>query len=314
MCCSAVVLFRPAADTTELCLLMAGSLGHGLEYVENTHVKAYTQAYYSLMCSKEPLIGGGIVFRERYGLRDFYNFGRYFVRRKITFPPSDIALLNALERNFNGASKQEFQILASKFFDEVSDAIGRSRAMIPACRSVVRVLHESIFERDVDAKRMNETIVRYQLVLDETEDDSAARLLFQCGILDRSQTIVYDLSDFPDDRNDVVRSTMISNIKHAMMTGKTVFLMHTAPIHGSLYDLLNQHFTRMEIKGEVVYHANVAIGSYSRPCQVCPAVLENPYKQNCMIACIAIPGAPEVPLDRTLADHCEGARPLLQPF
>jgi hypothetical protein len=217
------------------------------------------------MCSKEPLIDGGIVFRERYGLRDFYNVGRYFVRRKITFPPSDIALMNALERNFNGASKQEFQIIASKFFDEVSD---RNHATIPACRSVVRVLHESIFELDIDAMRMNETIVRYQLVLDETEDDSAARLLFQCGILDRSQTIVYDLSDFPDDRNDVVRSTMISNIKHAMMKGKTVFLMHTAPIHGSLYDLLNQHFTRMEKRDGVVYYANVAVGSYSRPCQV----------------------------------------------
>jgi hypothetical protein len=270
------VLFRPAADQTELGLLLAGSLGEGPEMASSSVVCSFRDAYYNLMRRRTPLISGGTVFRLRYGLRDFYNFGRYFARRCKVWPPADIEVLRSLERNFHGATKPEFEAIAQSFFTELERTNGDagcepravSRLASLRFRSVIDVLREALSDRKTDATRMNETIVRYQLVLDETEDDSAARLLFQCGILDRSQTIVYDLSDFPDDRNDVVRSTMISNIKHAMMKGKTVFLMHTAPIHGSLYDLLNQHFTRMEKRDGVVYYANVAVGSYSRPCQV----------------------------------------------
>ena len=277
----AVVLFRPAADKQELGLLLAGSLGGRPDQAHHATVCAFRDAYHGLMSSTAPILpGSSIVFERRYGLRDFYNFGRYFARRCQTpQTPSDLELLHSLERNFNGVSRPEFEAIAAAFYTELervaSDdeaaaerGLARLRALRP--RSVVDVLREALADNTADAKRMNETIVRYTLVLDETEDDSAARLLFHCGILDRSKTVVYDLSDFPADRNDVVRSTLISNIKHAMNKGTTVFLMHTAPIHGSLYDLLNQHFTRMEKRDEVVYYANVAVGSFSRPCQVHP--------------------------------------------
>jgi hypothetical protein len=83
-----------------------------------------------------------------------------------------------------------------------------------------------------------------------------------CGVwcaADRKQTKVYQLSAFVDDDNDVVRSMLISNIKQAMAAGSTVLLMHTAPIHGSLYDLLNQHFTEINRRGEIVHYANIAL-------------------------------------------------------
>ena len=42
--------------------------------------------------------------------------------------------------------------------------------------------------------------------------------------------------------------------------------MYASVVFGSLYDLLNQHFTRVEKQGEVLYFANVAVGTFSRPC------------------------------------------------
>lgn len=95
--CRAVVLFRPAADDSELRLLLSGSLGKKEEaekYAESEPaVGSLTRAYSSLMHPKRgPLIPGGTVFRKRYGLRDFYNFGRYFARvskgGQLRFPPS----------------------------------------------------------------------------------------------------------------------------------------------------------------------------------------------------------------------------------
>ena len=74
------MLFRPAADKQELGLLLAGSLGEGPEMATHPSVCAFRDAYHGLMSRRSPLAAGGIVFKYRYGLRDFYNFGRYFAR------------------------------------------------------------------------------------------------------------------------------------------------------------------------------------------------------------------------------------------
>ena len=282
----AVVVFRPAADTSELELLLCGALGREASSEQS---RALTAAYHDLMSKRAPLLPNGLLFRRRYGLRDFYNFGRYLSRHGGRSLDNHEVILEALERNFNGGSPVEFSKVATRFFAELVKITSDDEAddedrfnqrgfelfnrLHP--RPVVDVLRNALLDQNVklDGKRLNETITRYQLILDESADDSAARLLFQYGILDRNNTHVYDLSDFPDDRNDEVRSMMISRIKRAMMMDVTVLLMHTAPIHGSLYDLLNQHFTKMAKRDEIVYYANVAVGSYSRPCPVCDRVV-----------------------------------------
>ena len=66
----------------------------------------------------------------------------------------------------------------------------------------------------------------------------------------------------------------ISDVLLAARQGQTVILMNTEEIHGSFYDLFNQHFRKISSKGKqgFKYHfyANVAIGSYSQPCKVDP--------------------------------------------
>lgn len=264
---------------------MIGSLGSqaiGLNE-ESRIVCAFRDSYEELMQAKHPLTPTStLIFRERYGLRDFYHLGRFFSRHK-KIPDDSHNVLSALERNFNGMTEEEFRVVVRTFChhyvrsdevprpdDELRDLVAKTIEGLQF-RTIVEVLRDSLADVKVEANMLNDTIVRYQLILDTSSDDSAARLMFQCGLLQRGPTETIDLSAFPDDVNDVFRSKVISRIKFCMNQEMTLFLMHTAPIHGSLYDLLNQHFSRVPLsETEVAYYANVAVGSYSRPCPVNP--------------------------------------------
>lgn len=66
----------------------------------------------------------------------------------------------------------------------------------------------------------------------------------------------------------------VAAIKHSASQGHTVLLSQTDNIHECFYDLFNQRFTCIEdlIDGKPVkrFYANVAIGSYIKPCLVHP--------------------------------------------
>ncbi len=97
-----MVLKRPKADKTELGLLLAGSLGERPENATHPTICAFRDAYHELMSMRAPLAPGGVAFSRWHGLRDFYNFGRYFARRcLVPTSPSDLEVLHSLERNFH---------------------------------------------------------------------------------------------------------------------------------------------------------------------------------------------------------------------
>ena len=132
-----------------------------------------------------------------------------------------------------------------------------------------QVLRASLQDQSADTEdNLSDTAVRFKLILDNTPDDSAVRVCLGMGFMNRETTRVYQMSDFADDNDDVVKSHMISRIKHSMAVGETIFLVNTREIHGSFYDLFNQHYSCAEAEGERIYFANVAVGSYSRPCRV----------------------------------------------
>ena len=64
-------------------------------------------------------------------------------------------------------------------------------------RSILEVLHESLFDRPQRGGGENE--VRYKLIIDPSEDNSLVQLLMTFGVLDRKKTHVYVCSDFPGD-------------------------------------------------------------------------------------------------------------------
>jgi hypothetical protein len=94
-----------------------------------------------------------------------------------------------------------------------------------------------------DGARLNETIVRFKLVIDGTADDSGLRLLQYLGVLPLAKLSVLDLTQYPQASEDdaaIARSQVVANVRMAMANGTPTALMYASAIHGSLYDVLNQ--------------------------------------------------------------------------
>ncbi|CAF4639261.1 unnamed protein product [Rotaria sp. Silwood1] len=173
------------------------------------------------------------------------------------------SLLRALEDNFNGVRIEEFDKLVNIFATAVGEQCPEFRSLITEKqqfqRNVPTILRNSM-KLDPIRRRL---YGRYKLIIDESEDESAVRLLFQCGILssDPTQTTVFRMSDFPDDIDNELRNVeILSNIKLCMETGKTILMINTGRIHDSLYDVFNQNFSIMATEESRKIFSKVAIG------------------------------------------------------
>ena len=172
-----------------------------------------------------------------------------------------IDLLRALENNFNGIEREQFQTLVNLFFEAVQVRSPHFRLSTDqrTYRDVPTILRESM---KLDPRRRR-LYGRYKLVIDESEDDSAIHLLLQTGILDSdlTRTTILRMSDFVDDvNNELSNVEMLSTIKLCMETGKTILMVNTGRIHGSLYDVFNQNFSIMATGDARKIFSKVAIG------------------------------------------------------
>ncbi|CAF1604021.1 unnamed protein product, partial [Didymodactylos carnosus] len=171
-----------------------------------------------------------------------------------------LSLLRALEHNFNGISNEQFQKLTEIFFNCVRQQC--KDFLLPSKkeqRSTLNILSDSL-QLDSIRRRL---YGRYKLIIDESEDESAIRLLFQTGIIDSdpNKTTIFRMSDFPDDINNEIRNVeILSTIKLCMETGKTIIMINTGRIHGSLYDVFNQNFSIMATGDTRKIFSKVAIG------------------------------------------------------
>lgn len=175
-----------------------------------------------------------------------------------------INLLRALEDNFNGISKNEFRSLVNDMFESIQQRL-------PSYRLPAETLEQKIF-RDVPTileqslkldPRRRRLYGRYKLIIDESDDESAINLLRQAGIIqsDPQRTMVFRMSDFEGDLNNDLRNVeILSKIKLCMETGKTVLMVNTSRIHGSLYDVFNQNFSIMATEDTRKIFSKVAIG------------------------------------------------------
>ncbi|CAF1310983.1 unnamed protein product, partial [Rotaria sp. Silwood1] len=139
-----------------------------------------------------------------------------------------VALLHALEDNFNGINQNQFKSLVDLFFQAVQ--VKSPSFMLPTrrhhqkiYRDVPTILHESM-KLDSEHRRL---YGRYKLIIDESEDDSAIHLLLQTGILDSdpNRTAIFRMSDFVDEAdNELHNVEILSNIKLCMEIGKTILM------------------------------------------------------------------------------------------
>jgi hypothetical protein len=175
-----------------------------------------------------------------------------------------ISVLRALEDNFNGIKSNEFEELVHIFFKTLEEKcpnfrLPSERQAQKLYRDIPTILHESM---KLDSKRRR-LYGRYKLIIDESEDESAINLLLQTGILntDVNRTAIFRMSDFSDDINNELRNVeILSTIKLCMETGKTILMVNTSRIHGSLYDVFNQNFSIMATGDMRKIFSKVAIG------------------------------------------------------
>ncbi|CAF3895204.1 unnamed protein product, partial [Rotaria sp. Silwood1] len=173
------------------------------------------------------------------------------------------SLLRALEDNFNGIRMEEFDKLVNIFAIAVEEQCPDFRILITEKQQIQRnsptILHNSMKLDSIHRRLYG----RYKLIIDESEDESAVRLLFQFGILDSdpNRTTIFRMPDFPDDIDNELRNVeILSNIKLCMETGKTILMINTGRIHGSLYDVFNQNFSIMSTEENRKIFSKVAIG------------------------------------------------------
>ncbi|CAF1183724.1 unnamed protein product, partial [Didymodactylos carnosus] len=121
-------------------------------------------------------------------------------------------LLRALENNFNGISKSEFKQLVTIFFACITD-----ECKIPfpppndnEYRSALNVLRDSM-KLESSRRRL---YGRYKWIIDESEDESVSRLLFEVGILEpgSQDTEIFRMSDFEADVDNELRNVELLSV------------------------------------------------------------------------------------------------------
>ena len=93
--------------------------------------------------------------------------------------------------------------------------------------------------QEAEDARYSELHPRFKLIIDTSEDDSAARLLQTVGL---TFTKVFRMSDFPGDNTELHHARLISDIKMSMERGDSILLIDTHRIHGSFCE---STFTRI---------------------------------------------------------------------
>ena len=140
------------------------------------------------------------------------------------------SLFRALEDNFNGIKNDEFEKLIEIFFTAVTKELPDFRLSTSEKQKIQRNI-PTIFRESMKLDSTRRRLYgRYKLIIDESEDESAIRLLFQTGILDPdpNRTAVFRMPDFADDIDNELRNVeILSTIKLCMETGKTILMVNT---------------------------------------------------------------------------------------
>eukprot|EP00727_Mastigamoeba_balamuthi_P014126 m51a1_g9336 hypothetical protein (4370) ;mRNA; r:36058-55372 len=219
-------------------------------------------------------------------LRDFVYFLRFLGRAcnsggNVEIRPDAIAA--SLQRNFGGVDRETFSKIVELFFSEIGGVLSQEHLRPSASvleRGTVETLRDSLNEVISDTEDPNTAPFRFVMVIDPTDNEVAKDLLFSLGLCNPEQTCVVSVGDFREDTGEVIRGDTILDIKNAMATGRTVLLTNALPISTSFYDVFNRHFDVLPMAHDAQlnasssrrceWYANVAVGSFSRPCYVHP--------------------------------------------
>eukprot|EP01129_Flabellula_baltica_P004675 TRINITY_DN1646_c0_g1_i4.p1 TRINITY_DN1646_c0_g1~~TRINITY_DN1646_c0_g1_i4.p1 ORF type:complete len:4926 (+),score=974.20 TRINITY_DN1646_c0_g1_i4:1136-14779(+) len=256
----AITVRRDDPDVTDLIQLARGCLDIDIDE-QSKVIERLCKAFSSVL--KHYVVDGKD--KHFYGLRDFYHLLRYIKRKEtegISFTPQIV--FEALERNMNGIV--EFDKMAKTFFE----TLGWSMSDILKKRNTIDIIKDSINDKAPQSSNLNDSAVRFKLIIDGTPDESALRILFSGGILDKETTTVLYGSNFDKDKNSSYNYRHVSDIKLALQAGKTVAMINIETLHEAFYDLYNQRYSKVrdQDKNKDIYYTRVAIGSQHKFCEV----------------------------------------------
>lgn len=85
------------------------------------------------------------------------------------------------------------------------------------------MIRESLEEKDDvgEEGNLNETAIRFKMVIDEMGDDSSIRLLSYLNIIDASKSKFFKAGDFPYDKLSELIN-IVSGVKYSASKGHTV--------------------------------------------------------------------------------------------
>ncbi|KAF0977943.1 hypothetical protein FDP41_003265 [Naegleria fowleri] len=201
-------------------------------------------------------------------MRDFVFFLRMLRKRSEgdLFSPNNIYY--ALQRNFNGVFKQDFEAICDLFFINIRRELGADfKIYIPTAKKYMQVVEDSIADRlnIQQGEDPNQSHFRYTMIIDPSESQSSIELLFKANKLKQKTKVVF-ISDFKEDSNDLSLSQEISEVKQSMEEGTCVILVNSAAINSSFYDVFNRQFISINDR----YFANVSIRGTTHPCLINP--------------------------------------------
>ena len=264
-----VSLLRQNPGEKEMLQIANGVLYNGIQgtkLVNFNGKKLQMTAFASKLCAAYRAIVSIRDFETFYGLRDFIYFLKSLKERTLNFEQTiDVTLgsvICSLERNFNGVSTDNFEILVATFLQNCCDEMPSN--LKDLLRNPLDVVHEAL-------STANASNSRYTLIIDESRDDSAMRVLSSEGLLELSKKTLFKLSNLGEN-SELERLSLVSGVKFAAAQGSKVVLSQTDSVNESFYDLFNQHFRRIRNHrdGKEYLYANIAVGGISRRSMVSP--------------------------------------------
>jgi hypothetical protein len=259
----AISLYRPEASDNDLKVLAFDSLQSTSEITdwEKRVIAEFCSSFRELVINEK--------FKHFHGQRDFMHFLNYLRRRRGSGMLNEKIVLEALERNLNG--HEDFPEVFNYFLKKMD----MSYNTMYQKRNIFEILKESfadlprIMSNDdsIEPEGLSEHGVRYKLIIDNSEDDSAVRYLFACGMLEKEKTQMFACSDFPEE--SCMHINTIAKIIHAVEKGNTILMFQTDKIHESFYELFNQRFLILDDpeKGLRLF-TKISIGAHTKPCRV----------------------------------------------
>ena len=248
-----IMITRTPPDEDEL-IMTAKGISHGMMNASHrqylcTHLFEPLSKMYSALCSaacgrvsQDQLSS----CREFFGLRDFYSLIKMVcsICEQNNAIPTWSQLEYAIRRNFSGlANIDPISYIELTILEELKMRCNQESTDTFDC-SQLGLIRSSLKSYESADENVTTLYSDNRFLLFITENNSALHILETNLLANKAPFILYG-SSFPRDHEYAQVCRNINHIKLQMESGRPVVLLNLENIYESLYDLLNQCYTRL---------------------------------------------------------------------